>query len=248
MRWPRWFGRRMVVAAAWLALLAVMFAAVVTLIAIRDRSHERQVGSLLDRIDTLEAKYGEALSNLAQEQAATTARGDEPASTPAEEIASTPAVPSAANVVTVAGEKGERGPGPTDAQVRMAVAGYLTANPPQPGRPPTDGEIAAAVAAYCSARGGCRGADGPAGQSTVGPQGPVGPRGEPGPGPSDEQVAVSVGAYCSTRAGCVGPPGPQGPAGPAMESFTFAIGITEYACADQDRDLHYTCPATTPPP
>lgn len=119
------------------------------------------------------------------------------------------------------GPQGEPGRPPTTAEVRRAVAAYLTTNPPRPGRAPTEAEIAAAVAAFCAA-GACEGEVGPAGstgpvgppgpQGETGAQGPVGEQGPQGPGPTDEQLAAAVADFCADGR-CVGEPGPQGEPG-----------------------------------
>lgn len=111
--------------------------------------------------------------------------------------------------VEVPGPQGEPGPGPSDAQVSLAVARYCTVNncvgPSGPA--PSAVQVAAAVAAYCDDRGQCQGAPGPtgaAGESITGPQ---------GPGPTGEQIAAAVASYCAEHDGCAGPAGPQGEPG-----------------------------------
>lgn len=83
------------------------------------------------------------------------------------------------------GPEGRQGPGPSDAQVASAVAAYLAANPPQPGRTPTEAEVASATAAYLAAN-----------PPAAGPQGP---QGDQGPGPTDEQVAAAVTAWLAAH-------------------------------------------------
>jgi hypothetical protein len=107
----------------------------------------------------------------------------------------------------VQGVPGERGPAPTDEQVRAAVVTYLLANPPASGRPPTDTEITAAVAIYCGANN-CRGDRGFDGNDGVN-----GTDGAQGPGPTDEQVINAVTTFCAANNGCVGPKGDKGDPG-----------------------------------
>lgn len=77
--------------------------------------------------------------------------------------------------------------GPSDAQVRAAVAAYLRDNPPAPGRAPTDAEVDAAVTRVCAA---------------ISCQGEKGDPGKDGAGPSDEQVQAQVADYCGRNNGC----------------------------------------------
>jgi len=95
--------------------------------------------------------------------------------------------------------------GVDDAELRAAVAGYLTANPPEPGRPPTNGEIRQAVTAYLTANPPEPGEDGEDGED-----------GAPGPPPTVEAVAEAVASYCANQPGgsCEGPQGERGPEGP----------------------------------
>ena len=113
-----------------------------------------------------------------------------------------------------AGARGERGPGPTDAQVDSAVAAYfanhdavspgaiavyvgnyLRSHPPGP----TPGQVSDSVASYLRehpAPSGSPGAPGKDGTSgTDGAAGPAGPQGERGPGPTADEVASGVRSY-----------------------------------------------------
>lgn len=97
--------------------------------------------------------------------------------------------------------QGERGPGPTAAQVRAAVADYCAGDRCKP--TVSRSQVAAAVADYC-AGGLCQGEDGTNGgpgadgtDGTDGANGTNGTDGAPGPGPTDEQIAAAVEAYCA---------------------------------------------------
>lgn len=104
--------------------------------------------------------------------------------------------------------------------IQRSVAGFLTANPPEPGRPPTQGEIRSAVRAALIANPPEDGTDG-RGVASVAVDGcdiifgysdgttdRVGP--VCGPAPSDERVAQAVVAYCAANGECRGPAGPAG--------------------------------------
>lgn len=118
------------------------------------------------------------------------------------------------------GETGPRGPGPTDEQIAVAVAVWLRANPPSPGRAPTDGEIAAATTAYLAANPPAPGAQGAQGE-----RGEQGPQGVPA---SDEQIAAAVAAWLRAN------PPPYCPAGshaeeynPPLDKRTFIVCVKE---------------------
>jgi hypothetical protein len=146
------------------------------------------------------------------------------------------------------GATGPAGPGPSDAQVQVAVDGYLLAHPPSavvpaaqveadvtaylalhppaPGPPPSDAQVAAAVAAYMSAHpapSGPPGSPGPQGSPGVGQQGPAGPAGAAG------------------QSGAAGSP-------PAGWTWTDPSGVS-YDCAPdgQAPGPHYTCTARPSP-
>jgi len=167
-----------------------------------------------------------------------------------------PSAPPPASIIAQAGPPGPpgaQGPGPSDAQVQLAVDGYLAANPPTgkvpaaqveadvtaylaanppaPGPPPSDAQVASAVAAYLAAN--------PAPSGAPGPTGSPGANGQNGaPGPAGTQ-------------GPQGPAGPPGPAGgpPAGWSWTDPSGAT-YTCApdSQTPAPHYTCTPAPPSP
>jgi len=162
-----------------------------------------------------------------------------------------PSAPPPASIIAQAGPagpQGEQGPGPSDAQVQLAVDGYLAANPPTPAV--SSVALATAVAAYLALH-------------------PP----EPGPPPSNAQVATAVAAYMAVHpapsgapgspgpqgspgVGETGPPGAQGPAGrdgapggpPAGWTWTDPSGNT-YDCAQdgQTPAPHYTCTARPGP-
>lgn len=93
------------------------------------------------------------------------------------------------------GPRGVQGPGPTEAQVLLAVQQHCQAQPGGSceGPGPTRAEVRAAVVAFC-ADGRCRG-----------------PQGEQGPVPSDAQVDAAVDRHCSGPSQpCRGEPGADG--------------------------------------
>lgn len=167
-----------------------------------------------------------------------------------------------------AGPTGQAGPGPTDAQIRLAVADYCT-----PGRcsePPSAAQVAAAVVAYCST-GACAGSPGASGpEGDPGRAGEPGADGSPGSGPTDAQVAAAVAAYCSgAPSPCAGPqgaggdPGATGPQGAAGvdgapgPAGSAGRGIASFSCGTLTPDsitVTYsdgttetiTCTPTTP--
>jgi len=110
-------------------------------------------------------------------------------------------------VVIVEGEPGARGPAPTSAQVKAAVAVYC-ANGRCDGRQPTASQVASAVAAYCT-EGRCVGAEGQDGTDGADGQSITGPAGPQGPGPTAEQIATAVSSYCA-EGRCKGEPGADG--------------------------------------
>jgi hypothetical protein len=116
-------------------------------------------------------------------------------------------LPPPPGVIIQQGTAGPPGPGPSDAQVLVAVTQYLTAHPLPTAPPPTDAQIAAVVAAYLKANPVAPGKDG-----------------APGPGPTDAQVATAVAAYLAANPpptgpqGVAGQPGAAGPTGAAGEA------------------------------
>lgn len=114
------------------------------------------------------------------------------------------------------GDTGDRGPGPTEAQVRAAVREYCKQDV---ACDPTDAQINAAVEEYC-ADDACIG---PAGRD--GEDGAAGLDGTAGQDATDAQVDAAVQRYCLAQPGgsCVGEdgidgargePGPKGDTGP----------------------------------
>lgn len=200
---------------SWLALAAVVAAVAFVFLRVVQLRDDLDAAEQARRDDR--AAIAALSEGLRREQDAAVAAGQQPAApSPEELVAETPElIQGPRGERGERGETGERGPGPTVEQVRTAVAAYLAAYPPEPGRPPTDAQVAAVVASYCAARGDCRGPVGPPGDdgaSIVGPAGPAGPTGPPGPAATDAQVAAAVAAYCASGA-CTGPPGPPGPPG-----------------------------------
>lgn len=102
---------------------------------------------------------------------------------------------------------GPQGPGPTESQVRAAVADYCAGDRCKP--TVSRSQVAAAVADYCTG-GLCQGEDGTnGGPGADGADGSDGANGAPGPGPTDEQIAAAVAAYCADGK-CKGEPGQDG--------------------------------------
>jgi hypothetical protein len=216
---PRATNRMVAIAWVIVALLAVLILTwlVVTVVSQSDQIHEQQV------------------TNAAQDQALAEANrrltqaGEQPVTTP-------PAGPP--------GAVGERGPGPSDAQVAAAVASYCQVSRSCGGKLPTAQQVAAAVSSYC--RGGaCVGHAGPAGRPGVaGAAGAPGSPGETGPAPTTAEIAAAVTAYCSGGR-CTGPTGPAGstgstgPAGPAGRDGEDAVPFT-FRFTVQDNPAHST--------
>jgi hypothetical protein len=137
------------------------------------------------------------------------------------------------------GDKGDQGPGPSDAQVQAAVTGafgahpewikkgidpavlgafvvnYLQAHPPKngkDGKPPTAEQISAAVLAQLQANPPSPGPSGPSG-----PPGQKGEKGDQGPGPTDQQVADSVASWFQSH------PLPNCPAGTTAQAHHVLV-------------------------
>lgn len=115
---------------------------------------------------------------------------------------------------------GEPGPGPSDAEVRAAVANYFSRNPVPVGRNPTPSEIALAVITYLRQNPPSAGEPGEGG--AVGPMGPMGPE---GPGPSADQIADAVREYLTANPP---PSGPEGPRGPGPTPAEVAEAVRQY--------------------
>ena len=129
--------------------------------------------------------------------------------------------------------QGERGPGPTEAQVKAAVADYCAGDRCKP--TVSRSQVAAAVADYC-AGGLCQGEDGtnggPGADGTNGANGTDGTNGAPGPGPTDEQIAAAVAAYCDGGY-CRGEPGQDGTDGADGKDATITPSGMD--CPDGER-------------
>lgn len=154
------------------------------------------------------------------------------------------------------GPRGETGPGPSAAEVELAVASWCA---PRHDCTPTATQVAAAVRVYCSGTAcqGPRGSSGPTG--SPGSPGATGSSGAQGPPPTSDQIADAVATYCGAHNGCQGPTGPTGSTGPTGAageppvSWTFSIGTRGYLCTRSDpfdpSAPTYTCkrqPAPSP--
>jgi hypothetical protein len=219
-------------------IVSVAALLLVLLIAAWGRAVNRTLNQRLTVSDADRVARGEVIDQLANQVKLLC--GDRPNCAPVVERARDVPAPA----VGERGQQGERGPGPTEEQVRAAVTAYLTANPPLPGRPPTDAEIDAAVSAFCATRNDCAGpagAAGPRGEQGDSVVGPEGPRGPAGADATDAQVATAVEAFCAIRNGCIGPQGPIGSPGPAPVSWTFTFRNRAFVCSDPDGNLAYDC-------
>lgn len=174
--------------------------------------YERIITGLTTKIDHLAGA-------LTQEQAVTTARGDQPVTPPAAQIVGdTPTV----NPI-VPGPEGARGePGANGAAGLNGTTGSTGVAGPSGAQGPTGGQGVPGP----TGPAGPQGATGPAGET--GPSGPPGPQGPQGPeGPPGEP----------------GLGGASGPAGPAPSSFSFTFLLQQYNCSDSNGDGNYECVA-----
>jgi hypothetical protein len=162
-------------------------------------------------------------------------------------------------------KQGERGPGPTEAQVSAAVVSYCESHQCKgaDGRTPSPDDVAKAVLAYCTG-GTCKGKDGaPAPAVTPEELGIavatycadgrcVGPAGLPGPAPTPEEIATAVANYCANGAckGEDGVDGEKGEKGDPPSSITFTNGpMAGYTCTqDPPGSTSYSCSITNPAP
>jgi hypothetical protein len=219
---PGWRTRRSL-----MALLIAFAAVVAALVWLFLR-----VGDLTDQVHAEKAKVYAAVGAATSANASLSA-----ANLPTIPINTSAAAPTA--TVTISGPQGDTGPGPSDAQVALAITGYCQNH--TCGTPPTAQDVAAAVVAYCVSHGGCAG---PAG--AAGPSGSVGPSGASGQDASPQQIAAAVQSYCSANNGCqgptgtTGPTGPAGPTGPEIPSFTFTVPGTR-----PGQSTTYVCQAPT---
>ncbi len=131
------------------------------------------------------------------------------------------------------GPPGQQGPPPSEFQVRQAVEAYLTAHPPEPGRPPTLEEIQGAVSFYCSRFSQCVGPEGEEGeQGERGSQGVAGPAGATGQqGPRGLPGATGVPGVQGTP-GIQGLQGQQGPVGPAPTQVQINAAVATFCAAN----------------
>ena len=162
-------------------------------------------------------------ADLNEQEAASTALAEQVKRLGGKPVVDPPATPT----------QGERGPGPTAAQVKAAVADYCAGDRCKP--TVSRSQVAAAVADYC-AGGLCRGKDGtnggPGTDGTDGTDGANGTDGAPGPGPTDEQIAAAVEAYCADGK-CRGDKGEKGDAGADGKDATFTPSGMD--CPDGER-------------
>lgn len=179
------------------------------------------------RVDTLAVQLEESRTDrtslraeLNEQEAASQALAEQVKRLGGKPVVDPPATPT----------QGERGPGPTEAQVKAAVADYCAGDRCKP--TVSRSQVAAAVADYC-AGGLCQGKDGTNGgpgadgtDGTSGTDGTDGADGAPGPGPTDEQIAAAVEAYCADGK-CRGDKGEKGDPG-ADGSVTPG----DYTCPD----------------
>jgi hypothetical protein len=200
-----------------------------------------------DKVDTL---YSDAASGRVEDHQAIEALASQ-----VRDLGGTPVVSPTPLPTAVTGAAGPPGPGPTDAQIALAVGAYCDTHGDCKGTPSRT-EVAAAVKAFC-ASGVCDGSRGPSGAS-----GQPGATGAQGPGPTDAQIADAVAAYCSAHNQCTGPAGPSGPPGPSGASGEPGRGILSIDCQGPPFDtfvIHYDdgttetvecseAPAPTPTP
>jgi hypothetical protein len=183
----------------------------------------REMAADLEQAKTNNAKTNAELVDQKEDSAALWAQVKRLGGKP---VVDPPAVPA----------QGERGPGPTDAQVKAAVADYCAGDRCKP--TVSRSQVAAAVAAYC-AGGLCQGKDGtdggPGADGTDGTNGADGADGAPGPGPTDEQIAAAVEAYCDGGGNCGedGADGQDGKDGADGKDATFTPSGMD--CPDGER-------------
>lgn len=118
------------------------------------------------------------------------------------------------DVSGVQGLQGEAGPGPSQAEIAIAVANYCGGGRCD-AKAPTADQVATAVYNYCSSRNDCKGATGDAGAT-----------GADGANATNEQIMAAVQQYCSSGR-CTGPQGAQGVAGADGKSTVMSCVIRE---------------------
>lgn len=207
--------------AAWVALALTIALLIGGAMILQQRMSERRIDRLEEAANKQNIIVAKLSDALGQEQTATAARGDEPVTPPADQIAD-----SGGGGPVIVGPKGDRGERGT----------------PGPAGPP-------GVPGPAGAQGPA-GPQGPAG-TPGGPQGPAGPAGKDGaagpPGPAGADGADGADGSPGP-AGAAGATGAAGPQGPPVGSFTFVFGLTEFRCADPDGNSAYECQSTTPAP
>lgn len=165
-------------------------------------------------ITRLEDQLGDVVALLGEEQAATTARGEEPVTPPVERIVAERGLTGAA------GERGSRGPaGSPGTPGENALTAPCATTPPDfcVGAPGQPGEPGVGVTGATGPRGpvGEQGPAGPAGDSVAGPPGPQGAQGPPGGPPS---------SFTFTAPGTL--PG---------QSTTYVCTAPDYQCTAQNQ-------------
>jgi hypothetical protein len=179
-----------------------------------------------------DAAVGQSVDLAIQVQNACTTGGIEPGDRLCVRAAEVRAQP-------IPGPIGERGPGPTPEQLRVAVADYLAANPPAPGPAPSADDVAAAVSAYLTANPPTPGRaptaeeiaaavttwfasnpvrDGQDGRNGV--DGVDGGQGERGPGPTQDEIRAAVEAELAENPPAPGRDGEDGEDGSPAQSYT----------------------------
>ena len=179
------------------------------------------------RVDTLGVQLEDSRadntslrSDLNEQEAASTALAEQVKRLGGKPVVDPPATPA----------QGERGPGPTAAQVKAAVADYCAGDRCKP--TVSRSQVADAVADYC-AGGRCLAKDGTDGGP--GQDGTDGADGADGAGPTDEQIAAAVAAYCDGGGNCGedGADGQDGEDGSDGKDATITPSGTD--CPDGER-------------
>lgn len=204
---------------AWSAVLVVvMLAAVGSMVGVVWLSHENdELAGTVSASKKDQAKITKRLDDQRDASATLAAQ--------VELLGGTPAVTTDSGDV-VMGPKGDRGPGPTPAQIRAGVDDWCSdgdrCKPPGPTRQ----QLVAAVAAHCAA-GNCQG--------PRGLKGDKGDTGEQGPGVTAAQVSAGINTYCSNDS-CRGPKGDTGDKGEKGDKGdkgdTGSVTPGTYACPD----------------
>ncbi len=180
------------------------------------RSQARDRDAYAAEIDRLEIQLSGVVALLGEEQAATTARGEEPVTPPVEQIVGERGLPGAAGErgrTGATGAAGQPGEDALTAPCTTTPPNFCVGPPGQPGQPGV-GATGATGSRGPVGEQGAAGPQGPAGDSIVGPAGAQGDQGPAGPGPTDAQLDAAVARYCAARNGCAGPQGPPGPGVP----------------------------------